>query len=45
MNTSKRGDVSTARILATFVELGYPVLVPWGSAPYDLALNLGGRLI
>lgn len=45
MNTTKRGDISAAKILAKFVELGYQVLVPWGSAPYDLALDCGDRLV
>jgi hypothetical protein len=45
MNTTKRGDISTARILAKFVELGYQVLLPWGSAPYDLALEVQDKII
>lgn len=45
MNTTKRGDISTAKILARFVELGYAVLVPWGSARYDLALDMGDKFI
>ena len=45
MNTTKRGDISTARILAKFVQLGHQVLIPWGSAPYDLALEVEDRII
>lgn len=45
MNTTRCGDISTARILARFLELGYSVLLPWGSARYDLALDMGDKLI
>ena len=45
MNTTRRGDISTAKILARFIELGYSVLVPRGSARYDLALDMGDRFV
>ena len=42
MNTVQKGDVSEAKILSRFIELGYTVLLPWSNGlRYDMVIDRG----
>jgi hypothetical protein len=42
MNTVQKGDISEAKVLARFIELGYTVLLPWSNAErYDMVIERG----
>ena len=46
MNTVQKGDISEAKILARFVELGYPVLLPWSNGErYDMVIEKDGEFL
>jgi hypothetical protein len=39
VQTNEKGSISEAAVLAALVKAGYPVLVPWGVARYDLVIE------
>jgi hypothetical protein len=42
MNTVQKGDISEAKVLARFIELGYTVLLPWSNGlRYDMVIDRG----
>jgi len=45
INPTARGKRSESKILAELVEAGSSVLIPWGEERYDVALDVGGRLV
>ena len=45
INPTARGKRSEATILAKLLEAGSSVLIPWGEERYDVALDVGGRLV
>lgn len=45
-NSSAIGDIGETIALAEFAKLGFTVLVPFGgNCPYDLVVDIGGRLL
>lgn len=45
MNTKRIGNIGEAKILAKFVELGFPVYLPFGdNEKADLVVEFGGKL-
>jgi PD-(D/E)XK nuclease superfamily protein len=43
--TQRKGDIATARAIATFTAMGHDVAIPLTeSAAYDLIVDVGGRL-
>lgn len=43
MNTKRIGNISEAKVIAAFVERGWPVLIPFGdNEPYDVVVEVGG---
>jgi hypothetical protein len=44
MNTVKIGDISEAKVLARFLQLGYTVLIPWSNGErYDMVIERVGQ--
>lgn len=44
--TSRKGNLGEAKVLAAYMEAGFIVAVPFGSgAPYDLIVDLGHRVM
>lgn len=44
--TTGKGNLSEARVLAAYVQAGFTVLLPFGGgAPYDLVVDTGRRLL
>jgi hypothetical protein len=44
VNTVKIGDISEAKVLSRFLELGYTVLLPWSNGErYDLVIEREGK--
>jgi hypothetical protein len=45
-NTTSKGDITTAKVLAALVAAGKNVLVPWSDGlRYDLVVEEGGRFL
>ena len=44
-NTSKKGEITEAMVLAKLIQLGYKCLIPWGhDHRYDIAIDDDGKL-
>lgn len=45
-NTSKKGEITEAMVLAKLIQLGYKCLIPWGhDHRYDIAIDDDGKLL
>jgi hypothetical protein len=46
VNTIKIGDISEAKVLGRFLELGYTVLLPWSNGErYDMVIEREGKFL